>query len=56
MEKPEGMGPFWSPRWEDNIKVCIRGTGYECVDWIQFDHYSIQWWIPLNMAMDFRIP
>jgi hypothetical protein len=37
--KPEGMGPVFCPRWEDKIKVGIRGTGYEVVDWIQLDHY-----------------
>lgn len=51
MGKPDGMGPFWSSRWEDNIKVGIRGTGYEGVDWIQLGHYSVQWWILMNMAM-----
>lgn len=56
IEKPEGVGPFWSPRREDNIEVGIRGTSYVGVDWIQLDHYSIQWWTLANMAMDFGIP
>lgn len=42
MVKPEEMGSVWSPRWEDNIKVGIRGTGYEVVDWIQLDLCRVQ--------------
>jgi hypothetical protein len=34
--KPEGMSPPGRPRrkWEDNIRMDVRETGWEVVDWI----------------------
>jgi hypothetical protein len=35
-EKPEGKEPLSRPSrtWQDNIKVDLKDTGYEDVDWI----------------------
>jgi hypothetical protein len=37
MGKPEGKRPLERPRrrWEDGIKMNVRGTGCGSVDWIQ---------------------
>jgi len=34
--KPEGKRPFGRPRcrWEDNVRMDIRKTGSEVMDWI----------------------
>jgi hypothetical protein len=34
--KPEGKSPFERPRqkWEDNIRMDLRKTGWEIVDWM----------------------
>jgi hypothetical protein len=34
--KPEGKRPLGRPRhrWEDNIRMDLRETGWECVDWM----------------------
>jgi hypothetical protein len=37
--KPDGQRPLGRPRsrWEDNIKVELKGMGREDVDWIRMD-------------------
>jgi hypothetical protein len=37
--KPEGNRPLGRPRrrWEDGIRMDLRETGLEGVDWIRFD-------------------
>jgi hypothetical protein len=42
-KKPPGRS---RRRWGVNIKVSVKGTGFEIVDWIHF----------VNMRMDFRVP
>jgi hypothetical protein len=34
--KPERKRPLGRPRrrWVDNIKMDLRGTGWDCMDWI----------------------
>jgi hypothetical protein len=36
VEKPEGKRPFRKPRrrFEDNIRMCLRGIQWKVVDWI----------------------
>jgi hypothetical protein len=36
VRKPEGKRPLGRPRhrWEDNIKMYLKGIGYEGVNWI----------------------
>jgi hypothetical protein len=35
--KSQGEGSFERPRcrWKDNIKMNLRQTGHECVDWLK---------------------
>jgi hypothetical protein len=42
VRKPEGMRPLGSPRsrWKDNIKMDLKETGCEGVDWIQLSETS----------------
>jgi hypothetical protein len=49
---PEGKGPFRIPRcrWEDNIKVDIKGTAFDNMDCI----HLAQWWALVNMVMNFQ--
>jgi hypothetical protein len=39
VKKPEGMRPLGRPklRWEDNIRMDLRETGWEVVYWIHVD-------------------
>jgi hypothetical protein len=43
--KPEGKRPFGRPRrrWEDNIKLDLRKTGFEGVDWIHLAQDRDRW-------------
>jgi hypothetical protein len=36
IRKPEGKRPYRRPRhsWEVNIRMDLRETGWECVDWM----------------------
>jgi hypothetical protein len=40
VEKPEGKGPLGKPRcrWEDHIKICLKGIGWEDANWITLTH------------------
>jgi hypothetical protein len=52
--KFERMKPFERPkyRWEDTIRMDLRETGWEDVDWIHLAQDSDQWWFLMNMALD----
>jgi hypothetical protein len=41
MGKPEGKRPLGRPRrrWVDNIKMDLRGTGWDGVEWIDMAQY-----------------
>jgi hypothetical protein len=56
--KPERKRPFGGIkcRWEDNIKIDFRETGYENVDWIQLFQDTAQWRDFVNTEMNVRIP
>jgi hypothetical protein len=45
--KPEGEMPLRKPRhrWEDNIRMDLRKTGWEGMDWIHLaeDRGQLQW-------------
>jgi len=36
-------------RWEDNIRMDLRETGWEGVDWIHLGQDRGQWWVLVNM-------
>jgi hypothetical protein len=56
--RPEGKRPLGRPRrrWEDNIKLDLRETGIDGVNWIQLDQDRVQWWAFLNTMMNLRVP
>jgi hypothetical protein len=41
---PKGKCPFRRPMhiWEDNIKIVVKQTGCEDVDWIHLTHDRVQ--------------
>jgi hypothetical protein len=55
---PEGRRPLGRPRrrWEDNIKVDLRETGFGVVDWIHLAQDRGSWRAPVNMVMNLRVP
>jgi hypothetical protein len=55
---PESKRPFgrYVRRWEDNIKMNLKKTGRECVEWIDLVHNSDRWWVVVKMVMNFRVP
>jgi hypothetical protein len=56
--RPEGRRPLGRPRqrWEDNIKMDIRETGFGDVDWIHLAQDRDRWWALVNTVMNLRIP
>jgi hypothetical protein len=51
--KPEWKRPFRRPRhrWEDNIRMDLRETGWEGVDWIHLYQDTDQWRAVVNTVM-----
>jgi hypothetical protein len=58
VRKPEGKKPLGRPRhrWKDNIKMDLKGKGYEGVDYIHVAQDQVQWWALARMAMNFWVP
>jgi hypothetical protein len=56
--KPEGKRLLGRPRrrWVDNIKIDLRGIGWDGIDWIDLAQDRDQWRALVNMAMNFRVP
>jgi hypothetical protein len=52
--KPEGKRPLGRPRrrWVDNIKMDLRKTEWDGVDWIDMDH----WRALVNTVLNLRVP
>jgi hypothetical protein len=48
--RPEGRRPLGRPRhrWEDNIKIHLRETGFGDVDWIHLAQDRDRWWALVN--------
>jgi hypothetical protein len=42
-------------RWGDNIKMELKGTVREFVDWILLADDRNQWRVPVNTIMNFRV-
>ena len=58
LEKPDGKKPFARPgcRWEDNIKMYFKETGWDDVDWIRFFFQGRKkWQTVLNTVMNIRV-
>jgi hypothetical protein len=56
--KPEGKRPLGRPRsrWVDNIKIDLRETGWDGVDWIDMAQDRDQWRTLVNTALNLRVP
>jgi hypothetical protein len=56
--RPEGRRPLGRPRcrWEDNIKMDLRETGFGDVDWIHWAQDRDRWRVLVNMVMNLRVP
>jgi hypothetical protein len=51
-------GPLGRPRrrWEDNIKMDLRETGFGDVDWIHLAQDRDRWWALVKTVMNLRVP
>jgi hypothetical protein len=51
---PEGKRPLGRPRrrWEDDIKMDLRETGREGVNWIYLAQDMERWWVVVNTVMN----
>jgi hypothetical protein len=56
--KPEGKRPLGRPRcrWVDNIKIDLRETGWNGMDWIDLTQDRDQWRTLVNTVMNLRVP
>jgi hypothetical protein len=43
-------------RWEDNIKLDLRGIGWDGMDWIDLAQDRDQWRALVNTVMNLRVP
>jgi hypothetical protein len=52
--KPEGKRPLGRPRrwWVDNIKMDLRATGWDDMDWIDLAQDRDQWRALVNTEMN----
>jgi hypothetical protein len=48
--KPEGKRTLGRPKrkWVDNVKMDLRETGWDDVDWIDMAQFRDQWWAVVN--------
>jgi hypothetical protein len=55
---PEGKRPLGRPRRRrsDNIKINLRETGWDGIDWLDLAQDRDQWRPLLNTVMNFRVP
>jgi hypothetical protein len=55
--KPEGKRPLGRPRhrWVDNIKMVLRGIGWDGMDWIKLAQDRDQCRALVNMVMNLRV-
>jgi hypothetical protein len=56
--KPEGKRPLERPRhrWVDNIKMDLRETEWDGVDWIDRAQDREQWRALVNTILNLRVP
>jgi hypothetical protein len=43
-------------RWKDNMRMDLRETGWEGVEWIRLAQDRDQWWDFVNTVMSLRSP
>jgi hypothetical protein len=58
VEKPEEKRPLERPRrrWVDSIKMNLRETGWDGMDWIYLTQNRDQWRALVNTVMNLRVP
>jgi hypothetical protein len=58
VRKPEGKRPLERPRyrWVDNIKMDLRETGWDGMDWIDLAQDRDQWKVLVKMVMNLQVP
>jgi len=56
--RPEGKRPLGRlrHRWEDNIKIDLRETGIEGMNWIWLAKDRVQWQAFVSMVMNLWVP
>jgi hypothetical protein len=56
--KPDGRRPLGRRRrrWVDNIKMDLRETGWDGMDWIELAQDREQWRALVNTVMNLRVP
>jgi hypothetical protein len=56
--KPEGKRKLGRPRrmWVDNVKMDLRETGGDGVDWIDMAQDRDQWRALVNTVLNLRVP
>jgi hypothetical protein len=55
--KPEGKRPLGRPRcrWVENIKMDLRETEWDAMDWIDLAQDRDQWKALVNTVLNFRV-
>jgi hypothetical protein len=55
---PEGKRPVGrrKRRWEDNIRMDLRETGWQGVDWMHLAQDRNQWRALMNTVINLRFP
>jgi hypothetical protein len=43
-------------RWEGNVRLDVRETGWDSVDWIHLTQDRNQWWALMNTVMNIWVP
>jgi hypothetical protein len=58
MRELEGKTPLRKPRrrWEDNIRMDLRETGWGGIDWTDLAQDRDQWRALVNTVMNIRVP
>jgi hypothetical protein len=56
--EPQGKRPLGRPRcrWAKNIKMDLRETGWDGMDWIDVAQGRDQWRALVNTVMNLRVP
>jgi hypothetical protein len=56
--KPEGTKPLGRPRcrWVNNIKMDLKETGWDGMNWIDLAQDRDQWRAFVNTVMNLRVP
>jgi hypothetical protein len=56
--RPKVKRPLGRPRrrWEDNIKLDLRETGIDGMNWIRLAQNRVRWQAFVSTEMNFRVP